>query len=88
MSETDRIEIRVPPTDLESFPGKVSLWLVQPGRPVRRGRRIVELAIGPAVIELTAPANGRIAEIVVEEDEPIEVDTLLAYFEPIAREDG
>jgi len=83
---SDRLEIRVPSTDLESYQGKVSLWLVPPGRAVRRGRRIVELAIGPAVIELTAPADGRIVEILVEEDEPIERDTVLAYFEPITLE--
>ena len=46
----------------------------------------MELAIGPAVIELTAPADGRIVEILVEEDEPIERDTVLAYFEPITLE--
>lgn len=83
MPDNQRLEIRVPPTDLETFEGKVSLWLVSPGRKVRRGRRIVELAIGPAVIELTAPADGRIVEILIEEDESIEVDTLLAHFEPI-----
>ena len=40
----------------------VSLWYVRPGEAVYAGDRVVEILLGGAVVELSAPCTGRLRE--------------------------
>lgn len=71
----------VPDLGIDGVPLAVSLWLVQEGDVVQEGDRVVELLAGGITIDLVAPASGRLARQLVEEDEQVAAGTVLAEFD-------
>jgi pyruvate/2-oxoglutarate dehydrogenase complex dihydrolipoamide acyltransferase (E2) component len=71
----------VPEFGIDGVPLSVSLWLVQEGDAVQEGDRVVELLAGGITIDLVAPASGRLARQLIEEDEQVSAGTVLAEFD-------
>jgi len=55
----------------------VSHWFTPRGGRVWEGERLVEVLVGPATYDISAPASGRLAEIRSREDDRIEVGSIL-----------
>jgi len=55
----------------------VLTWKVKPGDPVRSGQTIAELEADKAALELNAPVDGTVMEILVREGEMVKVGTPL-----------
>jgi pyruvate/2-oxoglutarate dehydrogenase complex dihydrolipoamide acyltransferase (E2) component len=76
-----RHELILPSLDLADQPIKAGLWLVEPGSRVAAGDPVLEVVVGSAVIDLAAPANGVLAETLVDEDAPLQAGQRLAVIE-------
>ena len=76
-----RHEIILPDLEIDDVPIVVSLWLVEQGSRVAAGQPVVEVLAGAATVDLSAPADGILAETLVGEDEPIRVGRPLAVIE-------
>lgn len=74
--------LKVPELGLAGVPIRVSVWLVATGRRVSEGERIVQLCAGDVVVDLPAPATGRLTGKRVEEDGEVAVGQLLAEITP------
>ena len=76
-----RHELILPRLGLDDQPMKAGLWLVEPGSRVAAGEPVLEVVAGSAVIDLSAPASGVLAETLVDEDAPLQVGQRLAVIE-------
>jgi 2-oxoglutarate dehydrogenase E2 component (dihydrolipoamide succinyltransferase) len=56
-------------------------WLADGGVRVREGEPVLEVLAGSAVVDLPAPADGVLVEILVEEDTPLWPGQRLAVIE-------
>lgn len=81
-SSAARVPLVVPEFGLGSIPVVVSLWLVPAGAAVLAGDRVLELVAGGVTIDLEAPASGRLAAQLVDEDDPVVAGTVVAEIEP------
>ncbi len=57
----------------------VSYWFAARGKTVWEGERLVEVLVGPATFDVSAPVTGRLAEIRAREDEHVLPGALLGY---------
>lgn len=64
----------------------VSHWYARPGDEVWEGDRLVETLVGPAAVDVPAPASGRLAEVRAEEDDHVRPGSVLGFV--AIREDG
>ena len=64
----------------------VSHWFVSRGEEVWEGDRLVELLVGPATFDVSAPRSGRLAEIRGLEDDRVCPGTVLGML--AVRDDG
>jgi pyruvate/2-oxoglutarate dehydrogenase complex dihydrolipoamide acyltransferase (E2) component len=48
--------------DLGVPSARMSVWFAEPGDAVYEGERLVEVAVGGATFDVSAPATGRLAE--------------------------
>jgi pyruvate/2-oxoglutarate dehydrogenase complex dihydrolipoamide acyltransferase (E2) component len=62
-------------------PIALSLWLVKQGGRVVEGEPIAEVMGGETTVDLPAPADGVLAEHLVEEGDPLSVGQRLAVIE-------
>lgn len=60
----------------------VSCWLVDVGDEVIEGDRVVELLIGEITFDVSSPATGRLARILVEPDAATTPGATLGAIEP------
>ena len=60
---------------------QVGEWLKSPGELVRKDEPIVEIETDKATVEVSAPFDGKLTEIVKKTGENAEVGDLIAYFE-------
>ncbi len=75
------IDIKAP-TFPESVPdGTVAVWHRQVGDPVRRDEILADIETEKVVLEIVAPADGRLAEILRAEGDTVESGELIARFE-------
>ena len=71
-------ELRIPDEALgDDAEGVISTWLVRDGEEVREGVVVAELMDAKAVVELIAPASGRLC-ILVPAEQPVRRGTLVA----------
>ena len=75
---TSRHELLLPDLGLGDTPVLVSVWLVDVGAEVTEGDRLLEVVAGAVTIDLPSPASGTLAEILVDEDEPLAIGQSLA----------
>ncbi|MGI9400362.1 MAG: 2-oxoglutarate dehydrogenase complex dihydrolipoyllysine-residue succinyltransferase [Rhizobiaceae bacterium] len=73
-------ELRVPTLGESVAEATVGKWLKQPGEAVKADEPLVELETDKVSIEVPAPADGSISEIVAKEGETVEVGALIAHF--------
>lgn len=66
-----RYEIIVPELGMDG-PVSLGLWLLKRGAAVVAGEPVVELSAGEVVVDLSAAADGILAEKFVGEDQPVE----------------
>ncbi|PZP45715.1 MAG: dihydrolipoamide succinyltransferase [Azospirillum brasilense] len=71
------IEIRVPTLGESVSEATIGRWFKKPGEAVKADEPLVELETDKVTVEVNAPADGVLAEIVVNEGETVGVDTLL-----------
>ena len=75
---TRRTELRLPDLGFGDREVTLSIWLVETGRAVTEGDRLVEVLSGSATVDLPAPASGVLEATFAAEDEIIAADQLLA----------
>jgi pyruvate/2-oxoglutarate dehydrogenase complex dihydrolipoamide acyltransferase (E2) component len=68
--------------------GTVVEWKKQPGETVEADEALLEISTDKAESELPAPATGRLAEVLVEAGETVDVGAVLARIETGDRDDG
>jgi pyruvate/2-oxoglutarate dehydrogenase complex dihydrolipoamide acyltransferase (E2) component len=78
-------ELILPELGLDDLPITASLWLVEPGCSVSAGDPLLEVLAGPITVDLPAPADGVLAETLVEENETLVVGQRLALIEADSR---
>jgi len=71
-------DITVPTLGESVTEATVGKWLKQPGDTVRRDEVVAELETDKVAVEVTAPADGTLAEIVAAEGETVEIGAILA----------
>jgi pyruvate/2-oxoglutarate dehydrogenase complex dihydrolipoamide acyltransferase (E2) component len=69
-------EVVMPELDLGTFgvgdePPVVGQWLVRRGAQVFRGESLLEIVAGCVLVELPAPASGRLSEQLCGQDDPL-----------------
>ena len=81
MVDSESVEIKAPEFPESVADGEVATWHVQVGEAVRRDQVIVDIETDKVVLEVVAPADGKLVAIVKEEGETVLADELLATFE-------
>ena len=74
----DSHQLVVPELGLPEVPIRVSVWLVPVGQNVSEGERVVQLCAGEVTVDLAAPASGRLATKLAEEDAEVTVGQTIA----------
>ncbi|MFH5804789.1 2-oxoglutarate dehydrogenase complex dihydrolipoyllysine-residue succinyltransferase [Alienimonas sp. DA493] len=75
------VEVKVPSAGESVTEMQVAAWNAAEGDAVERDQVIVELETDKATSEVTAPASGRLAKILIGEGETVEVGDVLAQIE-------
>ncbi len=71
-------DVVIPETGSSIAEGTVVRWLKSVGDPVRKGEPLVEVLVEKVTTELEAPADGVLAEVLVQEDVAVPVSTVIA----------
>lgn len=74
---SDLIDIILPADQLEGTSATLSKWLVAVGGEVKDGDPIIELETDKVSMEICAPSDGVLTEIIAAEGENVEVDAVL-----------
>ena len=76
------MEIKAPAFPESISEGTVAVWHVTPGQHARRDELLVDIETDKVVLEVVAPVDGAIGEILKPEGATVESEELLATFEP------
>lgn len=84
MPEGDRVPVTVGewPDDTDSDEGVVINWFVREGRSVGEGESLCEIQVEKVSLDVFAPTNGMITEVVHDEDDEFARGDTLAWMEP------
>jgi pyruvate/2-oxoglutarate dehydrogenase complex dihydrolipoamide acyltransferase (E2) component len=77
--ERGRAEVVLP--ELGAGPVLLSVWFADAGDAVYEGDRLVEVLIGEATFDVSAPATGRLAEKRALPDDPLQPGQVLGVLE-------
>ena len=77
------MKIVMPKLGLTMTEGTLTRWLKTVGEPVKQGEIIFEFESEKSVMEYEAPADGKLAEILVDEGETVPCGTPLAIFSTV-----
>ncbi len=75
------IEIKAPTFPESISEGTVAAWHVLTGESIARDELLVDIETDKVVIEVFAPANGRLTEVIKEEGDTVESEEIIAQFE-------
>jgi len=75
------IEIKAPTFPESISEGTVAAWHVLTGESIARDELLVDIETDKVVIEVFAPANGRLTEVIKEEGDTVESQEIIAQFE-------
>jgi pyruvate/2-oxoglutarate dehydrogenase complex dihydrolipoamide acyltransferase (E2) component len=78
------VDVTMPQMGVSIAEATVVEWRKQPGDQVEANEPLLEISTDKAESELPAPASGRLAEVIVEAGETVEVGTVLATIETAA----
>ena len=76
------IEVTMPQMGVSIAEATVLEWKKQPGETVQADEPLLEISTDKAESEVPAPVSGRLAEVMVEAGETVDVGTVLARIEP------
>ncbi|MFT6516889.1 MAG: 2-oxoglutarate dehydrogenase E2 component (dihydrolipoamide succinyltransferase) [Candidatus Azotimanducaceae bacterium] len=74
------IEIKAPEFPESIADGEIATWHVQVGESVKRDQVLVDIETDKVVLEVVAPADGHLSEILRQEGETILAEEILAHF--------
>ena len=82
--ETDRVPVTLEewPDDAESDEGVIVNWFVREGATVEESDNLCEVQIDKVSIDVFAPVDGTVVEIVRGEEDEFTIDDTLAWIEP------
>jgi pyruvate/2-oxoglutarate dehydrogenase complex dihydrolipoamide acyltransferase (E2) component len=83
-----RVHLVLPELGLGSVPIRVGQWLVEKGREVAAGDRLIEIVAGSATVDLPAPASGILRKRFVLDDDPLVVGQVLGLIEELSDEEA
>lgn len=84
MGRGSRHELIMPDLGIDR-PMVASLWLIERGSRLTEGDQLLEILAGEAVVDLAAPATGRLVETLVAEGATIQPGQRLAVIEQTDR---
>ncbi|WP_371193321.1 2-oxoglutarate dehydrogenase complex dihydrolipoyllysine-residue succinyltransferase [Glaciecola sp. SC05] len=73
-------EIKVPVLPESVADATIATWHVQPGEQVQRDQNLVDIETDKVVLEVVAPADGSIKEIIAAEGETVTAEAVIATF--------
>jgi 2-oxoglutarate dehydrogenase E2 component (dihydrolipoamide succinyltransferase) len=76
--ETTAIKVPVLPESVAD--ATIATWHVQPGQAVKRDQNLVDIETDKVVLEVVAPADGSISEILAQEGETVLAEAIIANF--------
>jgi len=81
---TDRVAVTVAdwPDDADSDEGVVVNWFAREGSRIDEGASLCEVQIDKVSLDVFAPTNGTLTEIVCDEDDEFALGDTLAWVEP------
>ena len=85
MSEGERVAVTADegwPADADTDEGVVVNWFVREGATVKDGDTLCEVQVEKVSFDVHAPAEGILAEVVLDEDDEFERTDVIAYLEP------
>lgn len=74
-------EIKAPTFPESVADGSIATWHKQPGEPVTRDELLVDIETDKVVLEIVAPADGTLTEIIKAEGDTVLSEELIAHFE-------
>ncbi len=74
-------DIKAPEFPESITEGTVAAWHKAPGEPIRRDELLVEIETDKVVIEVVAPADGAVSEVIKAEGDTVESGELIGRFE-------
>src|SRR5690606_11577946 len=74
------IEIKAPQFPESVADGTVATWHKQVGEAVKRDELLVDIETDKVVLEVVAPADGSLTEILFQEGDTVESQQVLAHF--------
>ncbi|MFT5674464.1 MAG: 2-oxoglutarate dehydrogenase E2 component (dihydrolipoamide succinyltransferase) [Paraglaciecola sp.] len=76
----ESVEIKVPVLPESVADATIATWHVQPGEPISRDQNLVDIETDKVVLEVVAPADGTLSEILAAEGETVLGEQLIANF--------
>lgn len=88
--DADRVAVTLDvwPDDVDSEEGVVVNWFVREGADVAEGETLCEVQVEKVSVDVPAPVDGTLAEVVCAEDDEFERGDTLAWIEPAADADA
>ncbi|HEY5644926.1 MAG TPA: 2-oxoglutarate dehydrogenase complex dihydrolipoyllysine-residue succinyltransferase, partial [Pseudomonadales bacterium] len=75
------MDIKAPTFPESITEGTVAVWHKRPGEPVSRDDLLVDIETDKVVLEVVAPENGTLTEILKDEGEVVDSEEVIAHFE-------
>ena len=76
------LEVKLPPLgENAGEEARVSFWYVEPGEHVQKDDDLVQMITDKATFDIPSPVEGRVVELVADEDEEIKVGQVLCRIE-------
>ena len=82
MSTGTQTEVVMPQMGVSVSEGTITKWLKSEGEPIARDESLLEISTDKVDTEVPSPAEGIVAQILVQEGETVEVGTVLAVIAP------
>src|SRR5919201_5298957 len=80
-TSTTTVEVNMPQMGVSVAEGTIVAWRKRVGDWVEADEAIVEISTDKVETEIPSPASGRVAEILVEPEQTVDVGTVLARIE-------
>ena len=76
----ESVEIKVPVLPESVADASIATWHVQPGEAISRDQNLVDIETDKVVLEVVAPADGTLSEILAQEGETVLAEQVIANF--------
>lgn len=76
----EKVEIKVPVLPESVADATIATWHAQPGEAVSRDQNLVDIETDKVVLEVVAPADGSLSEILAQEGDTVTAEQLIANF--------